>query len=164
MPKPRLRLLRLKSFPCGENLDSYERAIVKARYDLLKEYKQGLLVDAEVDKEIELYEEIEGAGTSTSVPESTLTHCEAPDVEPPAQANPAIEPPVQKFFFYFFITFVIFRLNIIFFINEDSKFFFNISYPRKQLRVTSLSHFLSSNHLRNLLRSQPNLPPRRERR
>ena len=76
--------------------DSYERATVKAWYDLLKEYKQGSLVDAEVDKEIELYKELEGAGTSTSVPESALAQDGVTSIEPPAEANPGVEPPVQK--------------------------------------------------------------------
>ncbi|GMN43969.1 hypothetical protein TIFTF001_013174 [Ficus carica] len=31
-------------------LDAFEKATLKARYDILKEYKQGLLVDTEVDK------------------------------------------------------------------------------------------------------------------
>ncbi|GMN70229.1 hypothetical protein TIFTF001_039272 [Ficus carica] len=34
----------------------YEKATLKARYELLKEYKQGLLVDANVVEEIKLYE------------------------------------------------------------------------------------------------------------
>ena len=42
---------------------------MKARYNLLKEYKQGLLVDAEVDEEIELYEEsFNEAGCSSAAP------------------------------------------------------------------------------------------------
>ena len=38
-------------------MDAFEKATLKARYDVLKEYKQGPLVDAEVDEEIELYED-----------------------------------------------------------------------------------------------------------
>ncbi|GMN26889.1 hypothetical protein TIFTF001_040928 [Ficus carica] len=38
-------------------VDAYEKATLKAHYDLLKEYKQGLLVDADVEEEIELYED-----------------------------------------------------------------------------------------------------------
>ncbi|GMN47401.1 hypothetical protein TIFTF001_016571 [Ficus carica] len=50
-------------------LDAYEKATLKARYDLLKEYKQGLIVDAEVDEEIELYEEfLDEAGCSSAAP------------------------------------------------------------------------------------------------
>ncbi|GMN55579.1 hypothetical protein TIFTF001_024685 [Ficus carica] len=48
-------------------LDAYEKATLKARY--LKEYKQGLLVDADVDDEIELYEDtFDEAGCSSSAP------------------------------------------------------------------------------------------------
>ncbi|GMN28784.1 hypothetical protein TIFTF001_041223 [Ficus carica] len=50
-------------------VDAYEKATLKARYDFLKEYKQGLLVDAEVDDEIELYEDtLDEAGCSSSAP------------------------------------------------------------------------------------------------
>ena len=55
--------------------DAYERATVKARYDLLKEYKHGLLVEAEIDEEIEVYELL--------------------DDNPPTQASGEIEPPAQ---------------------------------------------------------------------
>ncbi|GMN21558.1 hypothetical protein TIFTF001_040054 [Ficus carica] len=37
-------------------VDEYEKGTLKARYELLKEYKQGLLVDANVVEEIKLYE------------------------------------------------------------------------------------------------------------
>ena len=56
--------------------NAYERATVKARYDLLKDYKQGLLVEAEIDEEIEVYELL--------------------DDKPPAQASGEIEPPVTE--------------------------------------------------------------------
>ena len=49
--------------------DAFEKATLKARYDLLKKYKQGLLVDAEVDEEIELYEDVpDEAGCSSAAP------------------------------------------------------------------------------------------------
>ncbi|GMN64925.1 hypothetical protein TIFTF001_033998 [Ficus carica] len=35
----------------------HEKAILKARYELLKEYKQGFFVDVDVVEEIKLYEE-----------------------------------------------------------------------------------------------------------
>ena len=38
-------------------VDAYERTTLKTRYDLLKEYKKGLLVDADVEEEIELFED-----------------------------------------------------------------------------------------------------------
>ncbi|GMN58182.1 hypothetical protein TIFTF001_027287 [Ficus carica] len=70
--------------------DAYERATLKARYDLLKEYKQGLIVDAEVDEEIELYEDsLDETGTSSSVPAPAPTQPGPPDVEPPIHANPS---------------------------------------------------------------------------
>ncbi|GMN66446.1 hypothetical protein TIFTF001_035532 [Ficus carica] len=50
-------------------LDAFEKATLKARYDFLKEYKQGLFVEAEVDEEIELYEESpDEAGCSSAAP------------------------------------------------------------------------------------------------
>ncbi|GMN21319.1 hypothetical protein TIFTF001_043294 [Ficus carica] len=71
-------------------LDAFEKATLKARHDILKEYKQGLLVDAEVDEEIELYEEDNPDETraSSSVPASASTQPGPPDVEPPVHANP----------------------------------------------------------------------------
>jgi chromosome segregation ATPase len=73
--------------------DAFEKATLKARYDLLKEYKRGLLVDAEVDEEIELYEEgPDEAGCSSAAPaeddmpaSSEQEHTEA---EPPVEAAP----------------------------------------------------------------------------
>ncbi|GMN58295.1 hypothetical protein TIFTF001_027390 [Ficus carica] len=35
-------------------IDEYSKATLKACYELLNEYKQGLLVEGDVDKEIEL--------------------------------------------------------------------------------------------------------------
>ncbi|GMN68358.1 hypothetical protein TIFTF001_037434 [Ficus carica] len=50
-------------------VDAYERATLKAHYDLLKEYKQGLLVDANVEEEIELYKDfLAEAGGSSFAP------------------------------------------------------------------------------------------------
>ena len=50
-------------------VEAYEKATLKARYDLLKEYKQGLLVDADVDDEIELCEDsLAEVGGSSFVP------------------------------------------------------------------------------------------------
>ncbi|GMN59016.1 hypothetical protein TIFTF001_028107 [Ficus carica] len=71
-------------------VNAYKKAILKARYDLLKEYKQGLLVDAEVDDEIELYEDtLDEAGCSSSAPA---------DVTVPAsnkQEPSGVEPPIN---------------------------------------------------------------------
>ncbi|GMN51818.1 hypothetical protein TIFTF001_020976 [Ficus carica] len=62
----------------------------RARYEILNEYKQGLFVDAEVDEEIELYEEdtLDETGASSSVPAPALTQPGPLDVEPPVHANP----------------------------------------------------------------------------
>ena len=47
----------------------YKMATLKARYELLKEYKQGLLIDTDVEEEIELYEEATAeARAPTSTP------------------------------------------------------------------------------------------------
>ncbi|GMN65634.1 hypothetical protein TIFTF001_034703 [Ficus carica] len=35
-------------------LDAFEKATIKARYDLLKQYKQGLFVEAEIEEELDL--------------------------------------------------------------------------------------------------------------
>jgi len=77
-------------------LGFHERATMKARYDLLKEYKQGLLNDAEVDEEIELYEELEGAETSASVPAQASEQNEPLTVEPPVCEPTTVEPPVVE--------------------------------------------------------------------
>ncbi|GMN58511.1 hypothetical protein TIFTF001_027600 [Ficus carica] len=79
-------------------IDEYERATLKARYELLKEYKQGLLVDAEVDEEIELFEESAAeVGDPLSAP---ITSIEQVGTVSPAAANDltplAVEPPTSK--------------------------------------------------------------------
>ncbi|GMN22645.1 hypothetical protein TIFTF001_040303 [Ficus carica] len=78
-------------------VNEYSRATLKARYDLLKEYKQGLLVDAEVDEEIELYEEsLDEAGTSSSAPAQESNEPRTSNIELPVQAIPSsIEPSTQ---------------------------------------------------------------------
>ncbi|GMN56150.1 hypothetical protein TIFTF001_025266 [Ficus carica] len=40
-----------------ESWVSTRRLLSKARYEFLKDYKQGLLIDADEDEKIELYEE-----------------------------------------------------------------------------------------------------------
>ncbi|GMN51390.1 hypothetical protein TIFTF001_020552 [Ficus carica] len=73
--------------------DAFENATLKARYDLLKEYKQGFLVDAEVDDEIELYEDtLDEAGCSSSVPIEALpvSNDQGPSgVKPQVNADPS---------------------------------------------------------------------------
>ena len=72
----------------------YNRATLKARYELLKEYKQGLLIDAEVDEEIELFEEsLAETGDSLSVPNTSI---ESVAIAAPTASEPrpvAVEPP-----------------------------------------------------------------------
>ncbi|GMN49593.1 hypothetical protein TIFTF001_018752 [Ficus carica] len=38
-------------------MDAFEKAILKARYDILKDYKAGLLNEVQIDEEIEMFEE-----------------------------------------------------------------------------------------------------------
>ena len=66
--------------------DAYERATVKARYDLLKDYKQGLLVEAEIDEEIEVYELLDDKPPVQTTEE----------IEPPAQVNPEVDPSIME--------------------------------------------------------------------
>ncbi|GMN47448.1 hypothetical protein TIFTF001_016627 [Ficus carica] len=73
-------------------VDAYEKATLKARYDLLKEYKQGLLVVTDVDDKIELYEDtLDEAGCSSSAPTDvavpTSNEQEPIGVELPANDN-----------------------------------------------------------------------------
>ncbi|GMN58688.1 hypothetical protein TIFTF001_027794 [Ficus carica] len=71
-------------------MDAFEKATLKARYDILKDYKAGLLDEAQIDEEIEMFEEDypDEARSLSSVPASVPTEAEPADVEPPAQANP----------------------------------------------------------------------------
>ncbi|GMN46179.1 hypothetical protein TIFTF001_015363 [Ficus carica] len=69
-----------------------DRATLKAQYYLLKEYKQGLLVDADVEEEIELYEDsLAEVGGSSSAPVDvaapTSNKPEPIDVEPLTMLN-----------------------------------------------------------------------------
>ncbi|GMN70568.1 hypothetical protein TIFTF001_039609 [Ficus carica] len=72
-------------------MDAFEKATLKARYDILKDYKAGLLDEAQIDEEIEMFEEDDpGEVRSLSaVPASAPKEAERVDVEPPAQANPS---------------------------------------------------------------------------
>ncbi|GMN20491.1 hypothetical protein TIFTF001_043102 [Ficus carica] len=76
-------------------------ATLKARYDLLKEYKQGLLVDVEVDEGIELYEDtLDDAGCSSPAPAEGLptSNVQWPSGDVPAsidQGPTGIEPLVN---------------------------------------------------------------------
>jgi chromosome segregation ATPase len=74
-------------------LDAFEKATLKARFDLLKEYKQGLLVEAEVDAELELLEDVlDEAGCSSAAPAEvavpTSNEQQPVEAEPPVEAAP----------------------------------------------------------------------------
>ncbi|GMN25492.1 hypothetical protein TIFTF001_043900 [Ficus carica] len=83
----------------------YERTTLKARYELLKEYKQGLLVDTNVEEEIELFEEsITEADVQTSAPitsfeqvataASTIVNgTKLIGIKPPTVDEPRSDPP-----------------------------------------------------------------------
>ncbi|GMN49255.1 hypothetical protein TIFTF001_018410 [Ficus carica] len=72
-------------------MDAFEKATLKARYDILKDYKAGLLDEAQIDEEIEMFEEDypDEVRSLSTVPASAPTEAEPADVEPPAQANPS---------------------------------------------------------------------------
>ncbi|GMN23776.1 hypothetical protein TIFTF001_040492 [Ficus carica] len=72
-------------------MDAFEKATLKARYDILKDYKAGLLDEAQINEEIEMFEEDypDEVRSLSSVPASAPTGAEPADVEPPAQANPS---------------------------------------------------------------------------
>ena len=75
-------------------LTHMRKATLKAHYDLLKEYKQGLLVDADLEEEIELYEEtlVEvGESSSTTVDVSVPESNEPKFVPSELQSN--VDPP-----------------------------------------------------------------------
>ncbi|GMN48554.1 hypothetical protein TIFTF001_017719 [Ficus carica] len=75
-------------------INAYERATLKARYDLLKEYKKGLLVDTDVEEEIELFEDsLAEAEDSSSAPIAaaapTSNEPVPTPVEPPSSVDPS---------------------------------------------------------------------------
>ncbi|GMN28337.1 hypothetical protein TIFTF001_041153 [Ficus carica] len=72
-------------------MDAFEKATLKARYDILKDYKAGLLDEAQIDEEIEMFEEDypDEARSLSAVPKSMPAEAENANVEPPVQANPS---------------------------------------------------------------------------
>ncbi|GMN31395.1 hypothetical protein TIFTF001_041583 [Ficus carica] len=72
-------------------MDAFEKATLKARYDILKDYKAGLLDEAQIDEEIEMFEEDypDEVRSLSSVPASAPAEAEPAIVEPPVQANPS---------------------------------------------------------------------------
>ena len=73
-------------------LDAFEKATLKARFDILKDYKKGLLVEAEVDEEIELYEDMfDEVGCSSAAPAGVTepaSNVEPTGIDPPAAVDP----------------------------------------------------------------------------
>ncbi|GMN70145.1 hypothetical protein TIFTF001_039186 [Ficus carica] len=66
-------------------------ATFKAQYDILKDYKEGLLDEVQVDEEIEMFEKDcpDEARRPSSIPASAPTEAVPSDVEPPVHANPS---------------------------------------------------------------------------
>ncbi|GMN64801.1 hypothetical protein TIFTF001_033875 [Ficus carica] len=67
-------------------MNAFEKATFKARYDILKDYKAGLLDETQIDEEIEMFEEDypEEVRSLSSVPASAPTEAGPSNVEPPA--------------------------------------------------------------------------------
>ncbi|GMN42181.1 hypothetical protein TIFTF001_011392 [Ficus carica] len=72
-------------------MDAFEKATLKARYDILKDYKAGLLDEAQIDEEIEMFEEDypEEVRSLSAAPTSVPAEAENVNVEPPVPANPS---------------------------------------------------------------------------
>ncbi|GMN23754.1 hypothetical protein TIFTF001_043717 [Ficus carica] len=72
-------------------MDAFEKATLKARYDILKDYKAGLLDEAQIDEEIEMFEEDypEEVRSLSDAPTSVPAEAENANVEPPVPANPS---------------------------------------------------------------------------
>ena len=77
--------------------DAFEKATIKARYDILKDYTAGLLDDTQVKEEIEMFEEdYPEEARSLSVPASAPNATEPSNVNQPAEANLSEAPDVQE--------------------------------------------------------------------
>ncbi|GMN21586.1 hypothetical protein TIFTF001_043347 [Ficus carica] len=72
-------------------MDAFEKATLKARYDILKDYKAGFLDEAQIDEEIEMFEEDypDEVRSLSTVPASASAEAENVNVEPPVEANPS---------------------------------------------------------------------------
>ncbi|GMN36622.1 hypothetical protein TIFTF001_042476 [Ficus carica] len=72
-------------------IDAFEKATLKARYDILKDYKAGLLDEAQIDEEIEMFEEDypDEARSLSAVPASAPAEAGNANVEPPVPADPS---------------------------------------------------------------------------
>ena len=76
-------------------MNAFEKATIKARYDILKDYKAGLLDEAQIDEEIEMFEEdYPEEVRSLSVPSSAPKQTEPSNVDQPTEANPSETPDV----------------------------------------------------------------------
>ncbi|GMN72161.1 hypothetical protein TIFTF001_052801 [Ficus carica] len=72
-------------------MDAFEKATLKARYDILKDYKAGLLDEVQIDEEIEMFEEDypDEVRNLSAVPASVPAEAENMNVEPPVPADPS---------------------------------------------------------------------------
>ncbi|GMN27825.1 hypothetical protein TIFTF001_044164 [Ficus carica] len=72
-------------------MDEFEKATLKARYDILKDYKAGLLDEVQIDEEIEMFEEDypDEVRNLSAVPASVPAEAENMNVEPPVPADPS---------------------------------------------------------------------------
>ncbi|GMN29173.1 hypothetical protein TIFTF001_044325 [Ficus carica] len=72
-------------------MDAFEKATLKARYDILKDYKAGLLDEVQIDEEIEMFEEDypDEARNLSAVPASVPVEAGNANVEPPVPADPS---------------------------------------------------------------------------
>ncbi|GMN65303.1 hypothetical protein TIFTF001_034360 [Ficus carica] len=83
-------------------MDAFEKATFKARYDILKDYKAGLLDETQINEEIEMFEEdyLDEVRSLLSVPASAPTEAEPANVEPPVQANPSEDREAREYIFF----------------------------------------------------------------
>ncbi|GMN68239.1 hypothetical protein TIFTF001_037312 [Ficus carica] len=72
-------------------MDAFEKATLKAQYDILKDYKAGLLDEVQIDEEIEMFEEDypDEVRNLSAVPASVPAEAENMNVEPPVPADPS---------------------------------------------------------------------------
>ncbi|GMN71317.1 hypothetical protein TIFTF001_051817 [Ficus carica] len=72
-------------------MDAFEKATLKTRYDILKDYKAGLLDEVQIDEEIEMFEEDypDEVRNLSAVPASVPAETENMNVEPPVPADPS---------------------------------------------------------------------------
>ena len=79
-------------------MDAFEKATFKARYDILMDYKEGLLDEDQVNEEIEMFEEDypDEARRSSSIPASAPEEAGPSNVEPSVPADPSEDPEARE--------------------------------------------------------------------